>query len=284
VNNQLLSLLKQPIRILNHANEQHIFSKPNNPLASFAIDDAIAQTVSLQKAPTTFRIWVHDKTVVLGIPDGRLPYLQDGLSYLDSVGYEAIIRNSGGLAVALDRQVVNLSIVLPDATHLSINEAYDLMYALIQHIFKDKTDLIEAYEIVGSYCPGDYDLSIGGIKFAGISQRRVRNGVAVQIYLDIAGLGQKRAEIVQQFYQVSRKGEQTTYEYPDVNPNVMGSINELLGTHFTAEQFITHLIDQLSEHSNQITHSLLIEEEDIFNKRYDQMIKRNENVYDVVDT
>ena len=35
---------------------------------------------------------------------------------------------------------------------------------------------IEAYEIVGSYCPGSYDLSINGKKFAGISQRRLRGG------------------------------------------------------------------------------------------------------------
>lgn len=39
---------------------------------------------------------------------------------------------------------------------------------------------IKAYEIEHSYCPGSYDLSIGGQKFAGISQRRVKGGVAVR--------------------------------------------------------------------------------------------------------
>ena len=53
---------------------------------------------------------------------------------------------------------------------------------------------IEAREIVGSYCPGSYDLSIKGKKFAGISQRRIRKGVAVQIYLCVNGSGSERAE------------------------------------------------------------------------------------------
>jgi lipoate-protein ligase A len=38
-----------------------------------------------------------------------------------------------------------------------------------------------------SYCPGKFDLSIDGKKFAGISQRRVRGGIAVQIYLCVEG-------------------------------------------------------------------------------------------------
>lgn len=279
MNNQLFNILNDRIRIINNAKSTDIFSKPNNPLASFAIDDAIAQTVSQGLAPKTFRIWVHPKTIVLGIPDGRLPYLNDGLHFLEKSGYNAIIRNSGGLAVALDENVVNLSIVLPDATHLSINDAYELMYDLIKFVFKNETKDIEAYEIIGSYCPGDYDLSINGIKFAGISQRRVRDGVAVQIYLDIAGSGYEKAQIVEQFYQLSRKGEKTSYTYPDVNPHVMGSINELLGTSYTTELFIDHLISILTSHSINVQKEFMEEEEAIFNKRYEQMVKRNEHIF-----
>ena len=62
-------------------------------------------------------------------------------------------------------------------------------------MFADFEVEIEAKEIVGSYCPGSYDLSIAGKKFAGISQRRIRNGVAVQIYLCVSGSGQERAQL-----------------------------------------------------------------------------------------
>src|SRR5699024_1286429 len=118
--------------------------------------------------------------------------------------------------------------VLPNAKHVSIDEGYEMMYHFVQSLFSEWTDEILAYEIVGSYCPGDYDLSIGGRKFAGISQRRVRDGVAVQIYIDIAGYGQERAALVRDFYEKSKQGASTSYTYPDVNPAVMASINELL--------------------------------------------------------
>ena len=278
MNNYLNKILQQPIRLLHHANDSHIFSKPNNPLASFAIDDAIATVVSEEQAPATFRIWVHDPTIILGIPDGRLPYLNKGVAYLKTEGYDAIIRNSGGLAVALDHHVVNLSIILPHANKVSIDQGYQIMYQLILHVLSKWTNDIKAYEIVGSYCPGDYDLSIDGRKFAGISQRRVRNGVAVQIYLDVDGDSIRRAEIVRDFYQKSKQSEETTYTYPEVNPKVMGSVNELLHTTFTTESFISHMTDTLTKNTSNIITTLLPEEEPIFDKRYEQMVKRNEKL------
>ena len=73
---------------------------------------------------------------------------------------------------------------------------------------------IEAREIVGSYCPGSYDLSIEGKKFAGISQRRIRKGVAVQIYLCVNGSGVGVQRLIKQFYEHSKKGRETKHVYP----------------------------------------------------------------------
>ena len=73
-------------------------------------------------------------------------------------------------------------------------------------MFADFEVKIEAREIVGSYCPGSYDFSIAGKKFAGISQRRISNGVAVQIYLCVNGSGQERAQLVKDFYQAAIAG------------------------------------------------------------------------------
>ncbi len=56
------------------------------------------------------RTWVHHHTVVLGIQDSRLPYIDDGRAYLEAQGYRVIVRNSGGLAVMLDDGVLNISI------------------------------------------------------------------------------------------------------------------------------------------------------------------------------
>ena len=52
------------------------------------------------------------------------------------------------------------------------------MWHLIKEMLKDYDVTIEAKEIVGSYCPGSYDLSIRDQKFAGISQRRIRGSLS----------------------------------------------------------------------------------------------------------
>ncbi len=163
--------------------DQSISFLQRTPLESFAMDDTLCHIVGQGMSAPTVRTWVHENSVVLGIQDHRLPYIQDGIEWLESNDYKAIVRNSGGLAVVLDSGVLNISLVLSENEQsISINNGYEAMVDLIKMLFPEVADQIEAYEIVGAYCPGSYDLSIGGKKFAGISQRRMRQGIAVQIY------------------------------------------------------------------------------------------------------
>ena len=60
------------------------------------------------------RAWVHHQTVVLGIQDTKLPFLKKGMDVLKENHFQAIVRNSGGLAVVLDEGVLNLSLVFPE--------------------------------------------------------------------------------------------------------------------------------------------------------------------------
>src|SRR5690625_2881236 len=200
------------IRLIDHTTSLQINDVPLTAMSSFAIDDALAISVGNELAPPTLRLWTHPKTVVLGIPDTRLPFIEEGVRYLSSKGYDVIVRNSGGLAVVIDEGVLNMSLILPHMKQLSIDAAYEMMYKFIQQMLVDFTNDIKAYEIVGSYCPGDYDLSVHGKKFAGISQRRVRNGVAVQVYLDIVGDHLQRAQHIKNFYEIALKNEQTSFK------------------------------------------------------------------------
>src|SRR5699024_3989383 len=100
----------------------------------------------------------------------------------------------------LDEGVLNLSLILPEVKHLSIHDCYEAMVSFVQYMLKDLTDDIKAFEIVDSYCPGDYDLSINNQKFAGISQRRIKDGAAIQIYLDVEGNSKQRAQLIRRFY------------------------------------------------------------------------------------
>ncbi|MBM7608981.1 octanoyl-[GcvH]:protein N-octanoyltransferase [Lysinibacillus composti] len=260
--------------------DQSISAKNRSPLESFAMDDTLCHLVGQQMTSSTIRTWVHDHTVVLGIQDHRLPFVQEGIEYLKSGGYDSIVRNSGGLAVVLDEGVLNVSIVLSEKQNaININSGYDVMVDFIKLLFPSVANQIEAYEIVGSYCPGTYDLSIGGKKFAGISQRRLRDGVAVQIYLCIEGSGSERAQLIKNFYDSSLKGEETKFSYPNIQPEVMASLSELLNEKITVQETVLNLQTLLQNLSSNFHPIQLNEEEtELYTFYLKRVLERNEKM------
>lgn len=269
-------------RYVDHSNMEKFLDKPYTALTSFAVDDALSLSVGNNESPPAIRLWIHPKTIVLGIPDARLPYIEDGVRFLIDNGYHVVVRNSGGLAVALDGGVLNISLIIPGVHELSIHDCYDAMVSFVKYMLRDVTDEIEAYEITNSYCPGDYDLSIHGKKFAGISQRRVKDGAAVQIYLDLEGESYQRASLIRKFYHISKRGESTKFTYPDVDPEVMGSLSNLLGIELTVENMKKRVLSTLEQFSEEIVeHEFSHKEKETFYKRYQQMEKRNEFIREI---
>jgi octanoyl-[GcvH]:protein N-octanoyltransferase len=245
---------------------------------SFAVDDTLCTSVGSGDSAATMRAWVHHDTIVLGIQDTRLPYLNDGIEYLQTKGYRAIVRNSGGLAVVLDEGVLNLSLIFPDAEKgIDINRGYDAMYELIQQMLEPYHITIEAKEIIGSYCPGSYDLSIRNQKFAGISQRRIRGGIAVQIYLCASGSGSERAKIIQEFYDRGLKGAETKFSYPTIVPHTMASLSELLQTEITVPNLMISLLQTLQSTGAKLASVPLSGQEmQLFDYHLERMHNRNE--------
>lgn len=278
--NSWINIFTHRFRYIDHTNIDRFLNKPNHALTSFAIDDALVQSVSDQFSLPVVRLWVHAKSVVLGIPDTRLPYLEAGVSLLKASGYKVFVRNSGGLAVPLDTGVLNMSLILPNTKKLSIHDGYEAMFQFICYVFRDVENEIKAYEIEGSYCPGDYDLSINGVKFAGISQRRVKDGVAIQIYIDVHGDSESRSHMIRDFYDISLKDAHTPFTYPTINPNKMGSLSRLLNQNITIETVKNKIVTSLHELSNHVVTEtpFKISEQESFQKRYEQMIKRNKKV------
>lgn len=270
-------------RYINHTNKKFFLNEPYTAMTSFAIDDALAIAVSEHLSPPAMRLWVHPDTIVLGIPDSRLPYLADGIQLLRNRGFHVIVRNSGGLAVALDDGVLNISLVLPGVKHISISECYEAMVNFVQYMLRDFTNEIEAYEIIGSYCPGDYDLSINGKKFAGISQRRIKDGAAIQIYLDVKGNSVERATLIRDFYDTSHKDEATTFDYPKIIPETMASLSELLGEKLTVSDMVARASGALNELCENVVETEFSERElEFFRTRFAQMKKRNEKIMNIL--
>ncbi|MFC4802432.1 biotin/lipoate A/B protein ligase family protein [Neobacillus sp. GCM10023253] len=270
-------LLRQPQwRIIDQSSVGPHFQA----LQSFGIDDTLCASVGAEQAPATARTWVHYNTIVLGIQDTKLPFLQEGIQFLQEKGYQSIVRNSGGLAVVLDEGVLNISLILPEAEKgIDINRGYDAMWELVQHMFFDFPQQIEAREIVGSYCPGSYDLSIGGKKFAGISQRRLKKGVAVQIYLCVNGSGSERAELVREFYRKAKRNEPTKFVYPEIVPEVMASLSELLGVELSIADVMLRLLTELKNTSDRLFAGPLNEYElELLPGYYQRIVERNEKL------
>ncbi|MFP7298548.1 biotin/lipoate A/B protein ligase family protein [Neobacillus niacini] len=270
-------LLRQPEwRIIDQSTAGRHF----HALQSFGTDDTLCASVGTGQAPATARTWVHHNTIVLGIQDSKLPYIKAGRQFLESQGYQSIVRNSGGLAVVLDEGVLNISLILPEKEKgIDINRGYDTMWQLIQDMFAEYHKNIEAREIVGSYCPGSYDLSIDGKKFAGISQRRLKKGVAVQIYLCVSGSGSKRAEVIKQFYEIAKGSEETKFTYPEIVPEVMASLSELLDTPITLSDVMLRLLNQLKNNSETLYSGTLNEHElELLPGYYQRILERNEKL------
>ncbi|WP_277673908.1 lipoate--protein ligase family protein [Piscibacillus halophilus] len=264
----------QHIRKIDHSNATEA-----KIIESFAYDDALCLTAS-EKHETAIRYWVHKPTVVLGIPDSRLPYLNEGIDYLEQHGYQVLVRNSGGLAVVLDEGVLNVSLIFPDAKEYDIHDGYEAMVDFIKWIFSDEGRPIQAYEIEESYCPGTYDLSIGGKKFAGISQRRVKNGSAVQIYLDVEGQGEERANLLKNFYDIALKGEETKFNYPNIDPYVMASLEQLFQKSMTVQQVIDRIEDKIVQQKISIDERPFSNQEiKWFENRLELMHQRNKRIH-----
>lgn len=219
--------------------DESMSARNRSALESFAADDTLCHLVGQQMSVPAVRTWVHNETVVLGIQDHRLPHIEEARRHLEQAGYQSIIRNSGGLAVVLDQGILNISLVLSEKdTAIDISTGYDVMLAFVRLLFPEAGNRIEAYEIVGSYCPGSYDLSIDGRKFAGISQRRLRQGIAVQVYLCVEGSGSERAALIRDLYEIGLQGEETKFVYPEIRPEVMASLEELLGMPLTVSEVV----------------------------------------------
>ncbi|WP_409254398.1 biotin/lipoate A/B protein ligase family protein [Bacillus sp. SCS-153A] len=271
------SLLIQPQwRIIDQSSLGPLF----DALQSFAMDDTLCTSVGAGASPATARAWVHHNTIVLGIQDTKLPSLEAGLKVLEDRGYRYIVRNSGGLAVVLDEGVLNLSLIFPDSEKgIDINRGYDAMLQLIKEMFKDFPVNIEAREITNSYCPGSYDLSINGKKFAGISQRRIRNGVAVQIYLCVIGSGSERAKIIRDLYHAGKREESRKFIFPEIQPDCMASLSELLGVSLTIQDTMLRFLQSLKGFSEKIYASQLEGEElPLYEGYLERVRQRNEKV------
>ncbi len=201
----------------------------DDPLYAFALDELLCRAAGAG-GPAICHLWRHPRAFVMGLRDSRLPRAKEAAGRLAGLGYGVAVRNSGGAAVPLDPGVVNLSLILPKdrAEDLAFHGDFERMYDLIRLAVRQLGGEASKGEVIGSYCPGDFDLSIAGRKFCGIAQRRQVKSYIVQAFVNAEGEGARRAEVVREFYKLAAEGADPS-SYPDVGTDRMASLEELTG-------------------------------------------------------
>ncbi|NOV04147.1 lipoate--protein ligase family protein [Paenibacillus planticolens] len=226
-------------------------SESRSILYAFALEELLCRSIG-KSSPPILHIWRHPRAFVMGLRDSRLPEAALANQWLIDQGYDTAVRNSGGAAVPLDLGVVNVSLLLPkEPGDMEHRKDFEMMVALIREIMSKLTDRIDQGEVLGSFCPGEFDLSVGGRKFCGIAQRRQQRALSVQAFIIVEGEGEGKATLARSFYERAA-GSTDPADYPTVAPGSMASLAECLNIPLTAEQFTENLIEIMSARGMQV--------------------------------
>jgi octanoyl-[GcvH]:protein N-octanoyltransferase len=258
-------------RLINQTNTDPSFAA----LYSFAIDDTLCTAVGTGMSEPVVRAWIHHSDVVLGSRDYRLSNVDSGIQFLSEKGFRSVVRNSGGAAVPLDSGVLNLSLILPAPDWASdIHAGFAAMVELVRAMLEPFQTKVDVGEIAGSFCPGDFDLSIDGKKFAGLAQRRRKGAVSVQAFLIVEGQGAKRTRLIHDFYEKSAGAPQDIF--PHVRQQSVTSLAEAIDPSITCHLLMQQLRIVLDNLSDNVTETQLMPEEiDEFNENTARMRARN---------
>lgn len=249
-------------------------------LYPFAWDEALCRKVGAGQQGAAAHIWRHPAALVLGLRDRRLPRAEQAMAALRGAGLSVAVRNSGGAAVPLDSGVVNLSLIFPYAQEgkMDFHAEFRMMAELIAEAAGEWTSGTRAGEVEGAYCPGEYDLSIGGRKFCGIAQRRQLRAYVVSAFIVVEGSGTRLGQVAREFYRLAA-GEAPHGDGLQVLPETMASLQELAGVP-SADAFVEALIWALQRKGGRLLddgvgpRSLLPDEEAVammeeLRRRYD---------------
>ncbi|MBW4084271.1 hypothetical protein [Paenibacillus sp. S150] len=202
-------------------------------LLPFAFEETLCRDVGAGLVPPSVHLWSHPGGVALGLRDSKLPRAAEAMAALERQGLRTAVRHSGGAAVPLDAGIVNVSLLLRKSPgKLDFHDDFRLLASLITEAVAvshpQAAAQIRAGEVAGSYCPGDFDLAIGGRKFCGIAQRRQSSAYFVHAFVIVSGSGPERGQLIRGFYDTAADGDDAL-PYPRVSPQTLAALGELGG-------------------------------------------------------
>lgn len=270
---QIVTSGDRTLVILDNSNWLDLFSDPMLP---FALDELLCKQAA--KSQIHFcHIWRHPNAFILGQQDARLPEAQSAINWLASQHYIPIVRNSGGAAVPLDDGVINISLIFPILQKQQhFHDDFEKMVQLITAALSPFSVSVQKGEIAGGYCPGDFDLSMNGLKFCGIAQRRQLHAYCVQAFVNVMGSGSKRASLVRQFYNIAGQNA-APGSFPNIIDVATASLEELLPSQ---QLSVDSFIEAIKQTIMTIHHHTSVESSNESKAVYSSNLKANYSLPD----
>ncbi|QYJ17176.1 hypothetical protein Rxycam_03015 [Rubrobacter xylanophilus DSM 9941] len=166
------------------------------PEEGFGLQQAVLEQVGAGERGPTALLWHSPSYVAVTRPETRLAGFAKAAHAAREMGFEVLVRNSGGGAVAANEGSLSFSLTFPvkdlrQGLYERYAEGVELICAALQRLGV----AAEGGEVEGEFCPGAYSVRSGGargVKHAGLAQRVTRRAARLEALV----LAERTAELV----------------------------------------------------------------------------------------
>ncbi|BBL78382.1 hypothetical protein RxyAA322_02360 [Rubrobacter xylanophilus] len=166
------------------------------PEEGFGLQQAVLEQVGAGERGPTALLWRSPSYVAATRPETRLAGFAEAARAAREMGFEVLVRNSGGGAVAANEGSLSFSLTLPVGDlRQGLYERYAEGVELVCAALRRLGVAAEGGEVEGEFCPGAYSVRSGGargVKHAGLAQRVTRRAARLEALV----LAERTAELV----------------------------------------------------------------------------------------
>jgi octanoyl-[GcvH]:protein N-octanoyltransferase len=166
----------------------------------------LSDELTSQSDTPVLAVWRCRAAVLATRSETRLPHFDRAAAEMQAAGRPIVVRKSGGAACPVGPGTVQAAIIEPRVAGTTMNAEYEALTRLIRLTLHGFQVACRSGPVAGAYCPGSYDLGVGGRKIAGMSQHWFRNRRGVPCAVTTASINVEEApdalaEAVNRFYR-----------------------------------------------------------------------------------
>lgn len=182
-----------------------------------ATRDLLAQ-VSAGAHGSVLRLYRPVPTVAFGRREVHRPGYPDAVDAARAHGFEPVVRNAGGQAVAYGAGSLVVELLAPDPAPVAgLHDRFTAFAGALVRALRPLGVDAATGRLDGEYCPGDHSVVAAGLKLAGTAQRMVARAWLCSASIVVTGADPLRAVLV----DVNRHLEF------DWRPTTLGAVTDL---------------------------------------------------------